>query len=254
MKVLISLSFLSLLGACSVSVDDPETKGLGVKKVTESENEYVSPVAVKGYVSSAFDLTVDGKNYADSEDFYSEQLETLEQQKNDGGYDDYVLSFEAEVGLGELKNGMDVFVVATAEQGFAGETGILYDGTFQVNMPGDAIGDSFQVRANKRIGVILTNSEGNQIRWCYNFYGSQKFTLEENPKPIILRHFFTKLTKYRCSDSKASALEIPAKETPAPAPSSTPSQSSEPAVTTEEEPVMPVPAPTPTPTTDVLSK
>jgi len=236
-KMVVAMS----LGACSVVPYEGEEKAAAKGTAApapegEDPNLLGQPMMLRGYVSSAFDITVDGKHYEDSEDFYTQQIDVLEKQKDDGGYSEYSLEFDAEVGLGELKTGMEVFVVATADQGFAGETIVIYDGTWEVKLPPEAKGDSFQVRANKRVGVRLTGPEGDVVEWCYNFYGIKLLSLDDKSKPIILKNFQTKLTKYRCPLSSKSILGIPAKKVtksaapsaqpmaiPSPAPSTTPS-------------------------------
>jgi len=217
---LTTLVLAMTLGACSVAPYEGEKKEVkaeatGEPAATTKEEDPAllgQAIMLKGYISSAFDISVDGQHYDDSEDFYSKQIDVLEKQKNDGGYSEYSLEFEAEVGLGELKNSMEVFVVATADQGFAGETIVLYDGTWEVKLPPEVKGDSFQVRANKRVGVRLTGPTGQVVEWCYNFYGIKMLNLDDKTKPIILKNFKTKLTKYRCPLSSKSILGIPSKK------------------------------------------
>jgi len=185
-----------------------------------------SPVSLRGYISSAFDVTVDGSTYTDSEDFYTKQLSKLDDAKAAAGYEDYTLKFDAEIGLNDLKNGMRVYIAGIGDTGYAAEASVLADGTFAVQFPAEAVGDTFNIRAAKRIGVSLTHPGKDTVAWCYNFSADKQLTVADKDKPAILRAFSSRITKYKCAP-QASAISIPTK--PAPSPRPTPSPSSSPA-------------------------
>jgi len=169
------------------------------------------PIFLRGYLSSSFAISVDGISFEDSEDFYSAQLDKLEAEKIENGFADYELTLSGRLGLSDLKYGMTVYAESAGEAGFGKETVVVADGTFEVKFPAQASGETFQIRANKRLGVILKNPEGDTIHWCYNFYGRKVSMVDHESKPVILREFFTKLTKYDCNISKQKddTLHIP---------------------------------------------
>jgi len=215
MLKLYTFSALLLLVGCGVDLNKADdTQGqTNAKKNEEKPQEDTAvkePVALRGYVSSAFDLTVDGDHYTDSEDFYTAQLDKLEGEKYAGGYDDYKMTFDAKIGLNDLKQGMLVYIAGQGDKGYGAEATVSYNGTFEVRLPGDATGDTFNIRANKRIGVRLTGPEGEKVTWCYNFYAAKQMALAEKDKPIILREFYTKLTKYECQGNATDTINIPA--------------------------------------------
>lgn len=222
-----ALSFLFL--GCGVEIQNPEDQELGTddqttnyttnnttnnttNENTENDTGYEpyredQPLYIRGSVSSGFNITVDGIRYDDSESYYTDQIERLEQEKIIEGYEGYELTFDAEVGLTDLKNGMTVFAEALGNEGYASETIVVADGTFKMQFPEDAAGD-YRVRANKRIGVILRN-EFETIYWCWNFSANRQLSLYPDSKPVILRNFDTRLTKYQCQARKTNALSIP---------------------------------------------
>lgn len=174
---------------------DPLKKG---DNETQEEEAEVKSLSLSGYVLSAFDLTVDDQKYADSEDFYTAQIDKVRAEMDADGLQDYDLSIEAEVGLHDLKRGMKVFVIPEDKFGFTSEVLVRSDGTFKASFPSEADGDQYRIRANKRTQIRLT-SEDNQILWCYNFAAVERsIAVAEGLKPIILDTFVTRLTKYEC--------------------------------------------------------
>lgn len=189
-----------------------------------------------GYIVSAFDMDVNGRRYADSEDFYTQQLGELESEMEAAGYAGYSLSLSGELGLDDLKYGMDVYVVAHGKTGFAGDTSVNENGRFMLGIPDGSGDEVFRIRTNKRVSVILTSSDKRDVvRWCYNFSSvNTEGTLHE---PVLISEFTTKLTRYQCSDSgngmtlpanpKAAAVPVQATQ-PAQQPAAPASQSSKP--------------------------
>jgi len=153
-----------------------------------------------GYVVSAFDMDVNGRRYEDSEDFYTQQLGELESEMEAAGYVGYSLSLSGELGLDDLKYGMDVYVVAHGKTGFAGDTRVNENGRFMLGIPDGSGDEVFRIRTNKRVSVILTSPDKRDVvRWCYNFSSANtEGTLAE---PVLISQFTTKLTRYQCSDS-----------------------------------------------------
>lgn len=206
MKTILVLA-LNLVG-CGAQLEDVNAKA----KADGTENDG-SAIKFQGYLMSAFDISVDGKQYDDSEDFYTQKVDELEEQKAEAGYGDYTVKFEASIGLDDIKQGMKVYVVPSESRGYAAETVIDYDGTFKVDFPAEAQDGSVKVRANKRVNVKLSKGK-ETVYWCYNFSAKEIGTkVDKNGKPIILDKFFTKLTKYKCQES-TSGITIPEKASP----------------------------------------
>lgn len=215
MKTLLHIIFaITALVGCGIHLDDPKSQETAqtTEQIEEKEETLVysepQPVYLKGSVSAGFNITVDGQTYEDSEDFYTKQIDALEAEKDANGYADYSLTFDARLGLTDLKDGMTVQAEGIGEEGYAGETIVVNDGTFEIRFPPEADGETLNIRANKRIGVILRN--GNEtIYWCYNFLANKETEIGLDKKPIILRHFKTRLTKYKCAGRQANPLSIP---------------------------------------------
>ena len=171
---------------------------------------------LKGYVSSAFDITVDGENYKDSEDFYSKEIDTLQTQADAAGYADWALTFDAKIGLDDLRDGMKVFVISSSVKGYAAQVGVDAGGRFNVTFPATE-NAKYQIRAVKRINVILKNPDttatNKKVVWCYNFSANAQdveMGSATGETPIILNTFTTELTKYECSNSQTTGISIPA--------------------------------------------
>jgi hypothetical protein len=163
---------------------------------------------LSGYIVSAFDMEVNGRRYTDSEDFYSSQLQELLDEMDAAGYTGYTFAFNGQLGLDDLKYGMDVYVVAQGKTGFAGDTTVNESGRFTVAIP-DGSGDQvFRIRANKRISVTLTSPDKrNIVRWCYNF--SSVNTEGSLAEAVLISEFNTSLTRYQCSNEAGSGMALP---------------------------------------------
>lgn len=154
---------------------------------------------ITGYISP-FEVIVDEEAYSDSEEFYTSHFNKLEAEKATSGYSDYRLELNADIGITDLKKGMSISIVPTADQGYTAEDIVDWEGKFSTKFPNDADGDSFTIRAIKKIDVTLT--KGNEtIKWCYNLIASRKVEAKADSKPYIIKNFTTKVTKYKCTRS-----------------------------------------------------
>ena len=198
------LALTTKIVGCGASIELENQQKVETEEVGDSP-QYLE---LKGYISSAFDVVVDNRNYPDSEEFYTQQVEALESEMVEEGLEEYSLRFEAEVGLLDLKKDMRVFAVPEGSSGYAGESQIMSDGTFYMMMPPEAEG-RYQVRANKRINAHLTSPEGDVITWCYNFYGYATHDLHAESLPMIIKEFTTRVTKYKCRDNQARGIKLP---------------------------------------------
>jgi hypothetical protein len=214
-----TIMVLVLVSACGTynPKDDSALKDKNEKDTADKQDvaeRYPDGVTFAGYLSPAFSITVDGVRYADSEDFYTQQIDKLAKDAKADGYAGWTLDFDAQIGLDDLKYGMKVYIAAASGRGYAAETIIAEDGTFAVQFPKEAVDSVYQVRANKHISVSLTNpadETGNDsVRWCYNFSAvDQSVSLSDHDKPIILNSFVTRVTKYECSASSNGGISIP---------------------------------------------
>jgi hypothetical protein len=215
---LLLITTLVCLPACGE--EEPSTKGENeFSEVTNNIEENSSTgssdqgpgITFRGYVAGAFELTVDSVKYQDMEDFYTQELTRLPGRVYAAGYDEsYDVTLAAEVGLSDLWHHMTVYMAPVEQRGYQGEAKVEKGGEFSISLPIDATSASYQVRANKRIAVLLRQGS-EQISICYNFLALDKSVLfDEKEKPIILDKFETRITKYACDAEAESGLEIPA--------------------------------------------
>jgi len=165
----------------------------------------------QGYVGGAFAVTVDGTPYADMEDFYTKEQAALPEKVQQAGYDSsWTARFEAQLGLADLWNGMTVYVSPQGNQGYQGQTSVEQSGSFAITLPPEAVGQTYQVRANKRIGILLTRG-AQQVSLCYNFSAvQQSVPFTTTSLPIVLTTFTSTITSYDCDLAAQSGLPVPA--------------------------------------------
>jgi hypothetical protein len=206
---------MSLLVPAACSDESASDSGYDASASTssevESDSSELGTANFLGFVANAFEVTVDGTVYQDLEDFYTQEMDRLPEKVQAAGYDpSYKIDLEAEIGFSDLWNGMQVYLLSTGKQGYQGQAAVGSNGAFTVTLPDAALNDTFKVRANKRIRVVISNGSEQQ-NLCYNFSAREKSVqLTENSKPIILDSFDTSLTKYDCPASEVgSGLEVP---------------------------------------------
>lgn len=162
---------------------------------------------IKGAIVSAFEMQVDGSSYQDSEDFYTKELAILKSQMTQKGYKGYTINFDAQIGLENMANGMEVYAESTTGQGFAGQTQVDQQGQFELAVPASDEQESFQLRAVKRINILLESPDlKTSVTWCYNFSGTAP-TANLNSS-VIVSTFTTEVTSYACS-AEQGALSLP---------------------------------------------
>ena len=170
-------------------------------QLTNSSDSFV----FEGYVSP-INISVNGKSYRDSEDFYTQEVKRLKAEvaKN---YPQHSLFFDADVGLRDFKQNLLVLLVATSETGVASESVVDGKGKFAFNLPSDIDKQqTYTIRASKRIGLRLVKDQ-EVISWCYNLFAQNDVTLDS--KSIILRKFETVITSYQCEEDNTSSIEVP---------------------------------------------
>ena len=207
MKSLIALTMI--LASCGTNENDACSLGIKCaadKQATEATTDFV----VRGSVSPAFELTVNGESYSDIEDYFTQESARLPDKVVDSGYEGYKVRFDAAIGFNDLTQGMTVYISSKEKRGYQTKTLIAKNDTFAAKLPKEAAGDTYQIKANKRISVILT--KGLEVKkFCYNFAAVDlEVAYEVIDKPIILSNFKSSLTTYECKqDVGSDSLKIP---------------------------------------------
>jgi len=215
----IAITLVSALLACGQVPTEDQTATKAAKdkegKDNVEESEYEGQANLTGYLANAFDVVVDGQKYEDTEDYYTQKLEQLTAEAEASGYEGWTLSFDAEIGLDDLKYGMMVFASAAGNRGYAGQVPMEFNGSFSMEIPENSRNAVYSVRANKKVNVTLTPPESEDgsanekpVRWCYNF--SAQLAGITLGAPVILNTFESRLTKYACSVER-DGIEIPTK-------------------------------------------
>ncbi len=208
---LITVSWISLLTACGDTSSQDGAASTPAQAPQPSEDETSQSKTFLGFVANAFDVTVDGVAYKDLEDFYTKEMDALPAKVQAAGYDSsYKITFDASIGFSDLWYGMQVYILSNSDHGYQGQAAVGRNGSFTIDLPTAALNDSYKVRANKRIRVILSNGSDTQTL-CYNFSAREKSVpFEETSKPIILDSFDSSLTKYDCpTNENKDGLNVP---------------------------------------------
>lgn len=209
-KTFMILIALSGCGVVNPMSDDDSTADAGDTPAITIEGDFINFV---GFVSNAFEVTVDGAAYHDLEDFYTQESTRLPDKAAAAGLDaSYKVSLDAQIGFQDLWTNMTVYISPVANHGYQGTARINADGSFQVKLPKEALDDTYRVRAVKRIGVVA-EKEGESVRHCYNFSAMElSVNFSSSSKPIVLNAFETRLTTYSCVQAQGDGLEIPSSE------------------------------------------
>ena len=165
---------------------------------------------LEGYVSGAFAVTVDGVPYDDMEDFYTVERQNLPARVARSGYDaTWNVRLDAAIGFQDLWHDMIIYMSPLAGSGFQGQARVGENGYFALKVPARGRDHDYRVRANKRIGIVLTRGEETR-RICYNFSAvEQQVPLHADTLPIALEHFETSITTYDCVEVQDAGLDVP---------------------------------------------
>lgn len=169
----------------------------------------------EGYVLNAFEVTVDGEQYADLEDYYTQMVDSLPDMVAEAGYDNVDVAFDAPIGFSDLWSDMAVYIAPQGRVGHQINTNVNYNAGFRVILPAaaqdSALPPVYRVRANKRISLVLTDRDsGDATRICYNFSAREKYVdLSQLSGPVVLDSFESSITKYDCDQSDRRGLQIP---------------------------------------------
>lgn len=211
----IPLMGINLLNGGCGALEKPDQASASQTSTTSTDDssQDSGPIDFSGYVLNAFEVSVDGEEYLDLEDFYTKELDRLPVKAAEAGFDaSYTITLDAEIGFTDLWLNMDVYVSPVAKHGYQGSSRVNEEGKFAIDLPADAVDEAYRVRANKRIRVLATRG-GEIKRFCYNFSAMEKSVpFSDEGKPIILSEFTTSITAYDCVESKSSGLEIPVQD------------------------------------------
>jgi len=167
-------------------------------------------LTIKGSVSPAFEVVVDGTPYSDMEDYFSWLNDALPDLVADAGYVGFNVKLKASIGYQDLTNGMSVFIQGDGDRGYQGKTTLDQAGNFAATFPPDGAG-SYKIKATKRISVVLTKpSEVKTL--CYNFNAVDlRVPFAQADKPLILKSFTSSLTSYACDSTESNqGFQVPA--------------------------------------------
>lgn len=210
MKSFAALSSILFLMACGreeTSKTDPQAAASDGNNSGSGSSE--AKVTFNGSVVSAFAITVDGVRYEDSEDFYTQEVMRLPSKVAAAGYSGWDATFDAVLGFNDLARDMMVYIAPTEKRGYSGQASVGVDAKFLVELPADANDSSYNVRAVKRVNVLLSK-DGVTKRFCYNFSAVDKnVPFNEKDKPIVLDTFVSKMTLYACESQQTGGIVIP---------------------------------------------
>jgi hypothetical protein len=205
-KIIQIAALLLVASSCGDILDKKKTDDSAASKTDPTSG---AAFELKGSITAAFDVTVDGEPYADLETFYTEEIGKLPSKVAKQGNDGWDVKFDAEIGFTDLYNQMSIFAQSTSDRGYQGRGFAKGDGNFVIKMPKEAEGDTFKIRGVKRTAVIL-KKDGETKKFCYNF-GPQdsEVPYADRDKPIIMNSFTTRITAYECVQEDTTGLEIP---------------------------------------------
>lgn len=182
-----------------------ETKGI------EKDAATVDQFVLRGSITSAFAVTVDGEAFNDLESFYTTEVGRLPAKVQKQGYAGYDVKFDAAIGFDSLYQGMTVYIQGAEKRGYQARTTVARDGTFAVNMEPDAAGDTYMIRANKRVAVILSKDGETPKKYCYNFSAVDlSVPYAEKDKPIQISSFTSTITALDCVADAPTGINLPA--------------------------------------------
>lgn len=217
MTMLRFTAFALALSACGKddSCSDKDKSGLTASSSCDSAakaaDEPTDQFVLKGSITSAFAVVVDGESFNDLESFYTTEVGRLPAKVEKQGYTGYDVKFDAEVGFDSLYRGMTVYLQGSEKRGYQARTTVARDGTFAVNMEPDAAGDTYMIRANKRVAVVLTKDGEPTKKWCYNFSAVDLgVPYAEKDKPIQISNFTSTITALDCIADTTTGINVPA--------------------------------------------
>ena len=205
-----------LMGGCGAEADpNSTTSSSGTKtdtastitdKATATASQLTENIVVVGYISP-INITVDGVNYSDSENFYTKKLERL---RSDAvtKYPQYSITITGDLGLPSFAYGFSAFIAAVGDTGYAGSTTVSGQGKLSFTFHPDSDQQvPYEVTVSKRLGIRLTKGS-DVISQCYNLMGATQINLDGHP--FLVRSFTSQVTSYQCGqDPSDSGIALP---------------------------------------------
>jgi hypothetical protein len=163
---------------------------------------------VLGSVQYAFEISVDGLNYSDIEDYYTAQVRALKDKVVAAGYNADKVEFIGKLGFADFIQDMEIFVASSG--GKQGRGVVDGQGNFSIALSAEEESSEskpffYAIRANKRVQIILSSGGVPTKKLCYNFAAVNKNT---SSKSILLNSFKTDFTLYDC-EQQSNGLAIP---------------------------------------------
>jgi len=205
----ISIAVLAML-MTGCGADCSKTKeAVSDCKSSDTKDVVAAAFKLQGSVTSAFAVTVDGEQFPEMESYFSAEKARLPAKVAEGGYEGWNADFEAEIGYLDLTRGMIVFVQSANQRGYSARGTVGSDGNFSIEMPSQAAGDTYMLKSNKRIAVVLTK-DAETKRFCFNFAAvNTNVEYGEKDKPIVLDDFTSTITAYDCPQDSNDGLDLP---------------------------------------------
>ena len=152
---------------------------------------------LRGFLTSAFRISIDGVFYENSEEAYTSQLANLLYEIKVAGLAGYSLRYDAQLGLSDMAHNTRVFLQGDRGAGFSTAADVDQSGAFSISIPDGFGADKFEVKTAKRIAITLASPGGRQeLKWCFNLFGfANDATLD---KPVTINTYYTQITSYEC--------------------------------------------------------
>lgn len=156
----------------------------------------------EGYVQTAFEITVDGVEFRDTEHFYSRFREDLI-IPNHPELAEAEIEVLGEYGHNKFGTDSSVYMAPMGNEGhqFYGTTDNVRHFNIDVNKAGDNA--EYRAKIMLRIGLVIDG-----ITSCYLLHSTMEGIKFVSDKPIIFDTFNTQLNKWQCSPNETTPIEI----------------------------------------------
>jgi len=197
MKVLIvTVLLITACGSDPCNDADEKTKCEASEVAATNLESVEESVEFSGYVQRAFELTVEGKQFQDTEHFYTNFIGDLVYPKYPELKDKEVRLL-GEYALDRFGSHTEVYLSSDADEGHLFQTATNKQGRFSVTVEPKALDETFRARIVIRIGLIVDDEE-----FCYLLKSTKDGILvSDSAKPIIFNDFVTQLNTYKCGVS-----------------------------------------------------
>lgn len=170
-----------------------------------------SKIEFSGYVQRAFEITVEGVTFNDTEDFYTNFVDDLilSDDRYAEALADAEITIEGEYSVEKFGSSSRVFMSSQQGDGHIYESTTNNQAKFTIEVDVSATDEVFKARVINRIGLNVAYEDGTEERFCYILHANRSsISVTETSKPIIFDDFKTQLNSYNCEEA-ASKIEIP---------------------------------------------